>query len=50
MSNGECRVVKVDGENMPADFLTKWTPADEFKKSIAYATNARSRARAEGMA
>ena len=42
---GECRVVKIDDANMPADFLTKWLSGPKFRTSVAYATNSRAWAR-----
>ena len=39
----ECQVYKVDDPNMPADFLTKWIPAEKFNDSLSYATNRRAR-------
>ena len=35
-------MVKIDDENMPADFLTKWVPQKKLQKSVEYATNAKS--------
>ena len=39
MARGECRLVKVDDANMPADFMTKWLGGPKFRTSLAYATN-----------
>ena len=39
----EVLVYKLDDPNMPADFLTKWIPADKLRDSVAYATNVRNR-------
>ena len=38
----EVVVYKLDDPNMPADFLTKWIPADKLRDSVAYATNVRN--------
>ena len=39
IGNGEVTVYKIDDPNMPADFLTKWLPANKLRDSVAYATN-----------
>ena len=39
MASGECRLVKVDDANMPADFMTKWLSGPKFRASLTYATN-----------
>ena len=44
MADGECRVVKITDDLMPADFLTKWVPKEKLKRSVDYASNARARA------
>ena len=31
MARGECRLVKVDDANMPADFMTKWLGGPKFR-------------------
>ena len=43
MAEGECRVVKIADDLMPADFLTKWVARDKLKRSVDFATNARAR-------
>ena len=45
MADGECRVLKITDDLMPADFLTKWVPSREkLKRSVDHASNARARA------
>ena len=44
MADGECRVVKITDDLMPADFLTKWVPNEKLKRSVDHASNARARA------
>ena len=44
MADGECRVVKITDDLMPADFLTKWVPKEKLKRSVDHASNARARA------
>ena len=43
-ADGECRVVKITDDLMPADFLTKWVPREKLKRSVDHASNARARA------
>ena len=35
---GEIKVLHIPGDSNPADFLTKWVPADKLRKSISYAS------------
>ena len=44
MADGECRVIKITDDLMPADFLTKWVPKEKLKRSVDHASNARARA------
>ena len=43
INHGEVTVYKIDDPNMPADFLTKWLPAQKLRDSVAYATNSINR-------
>ena len=43
VAEGAVTMVKIDDENMPADFLTKWVSQKKLRKSVDYATNARAK-------
>lgn len=43
VAEGAVVMVKIDDENMPADFLTKWVALKKLRKSVEYATNARAK-------
>ena len=38
LERNEFKLVHVPGENHPADFLTKWLPAKQFARALAWAT------------
>ena len=42
LARGEAVLVKIDDDNMPADFLTKWLPSPKVRRSVEYATNSRA--------
>ena len=39
---GECKLVHISGDNMPADFMTKKTDQKKVDASVQFATNARN--------
>ena len=45
MADGECRVVKITDDLMPADFLTKWVPKEKLKRSVDHASKQRASSR-----
>jgi hypothetical protein len=45
IQDGECRIVHIPDPENPADFLTKFVPADKFRRSLRYVTGAQAKGR-----
>ena len=45
IEEGEAAILKIDDENQPADFLTKWVSKAKLDASAEFAENSRARLR-----